>query len=392
MDYETYPPTAPYPPTVPNQPTVPNPESISITSPLTASNAPFNPIVLTGTSSLSLAPVNILLDGTLIATTTTDAYGNWQISYTLIIENGTHTFLVQLMADDNVTIVASATADVNVENTITITNPIDASYGTVSGKPLIVNGTASVANVIVRLAYDNIPAPAAITDAKGNWSATYNLIDGYHTIIAQLSTPDRHGFLAMDQVTCMVENPPSITILNPTEGNTISYEPIILSGTASLPLTPVQVSLDGTLIETMSTDNNGNWQASYTPTTTNGMHTFLVTLMANDYITKLASTTVDINIAVPIVFPADKNQVSVIAGLIPTSGSGSGPGYLYTISGSIATINFIPAFYSIPSINATGLRSSGSSTVTVTSITPTATSIAFSNGTQYINFTAAIFS
>ena len=382
-DYETHIPT----------------ESISITTPLTASNPPFNPIVLTGTSSLSSALVNILLDGTVVASTTTDEYGNWQISYTLIIENGTHTFLVQLTAEDNVTIVASATVDVNVQNSVNIIDPIYADYGTVSGSPLVVSGTASVANAIVRLTYDNIPAPAAITDAYGNWSATYNLIDGNHTIIAQLSTPDRHGFLAMDQVTCIVQNPPSITIVSPVQGNTISYEPLILSGTASLPLAPVQISLDGTLVATTNTDGNGNWQASYTPTIPNGMHTFLVELVDSDYgdydyndYPPLASTTVDINIAVPIVFPTGKNQVSVIAGLIPTSGSGSGPAYTYTISGSIATINFIPAFDSIPSVNATGLRSSGSSTVSVASISPTAASIAFSTGTQYINFTAAIFS
>jgi hypothetical protein len=236
--------------------------------------------------------------------------------------------------------------------------------------------------------------PVAVTDVNGNWSTTCNNVtDGEHTITAQLSAPGPLStFFATDQVTCMVETPSSITILNPAAGNTISYEPITLSGTASSPLTPVHISLDGTLIITTSTDSNGNWQASYAPTTTNGTHTFLVELLDNYYYTTLASATVDINVAVPIVFPAGKTQVSVIAGLIPATGSGSGPGYMYTISGSMATINFTPAFSSTPSIIATGLRSSGSSTVTVTSITPTATSIAFSTGTQYINFTAAIFS
>lgn len=371
--------------------TVINPETITISNALTASVTPSNPILLSGTSSIPSAPINILLDGSLLTTTTTDGYGNWQYSYMPLITSGSHTFAIQLMANDTITVVANATANIDVQNTLTITNPISSENGTVSGKPLTVSGTASLANAIVRLAYDNIPAPAALTDASGNWSSTYTLNnDGNHIVIASLATPTLNGSFVTDQVTFTIANPPSITISTPTAGSTISYEPINISGTASLPSTLVHVSLDGTLIATTTTDSNGNWQTSYAPTTTNGVHTFLVELMSDPY-TTIASATVNVTISVPIVFPSGKNQVNVVAGIIPTTGSGSGPGYMYTISGSIATVNFTPAFSSTPSIIATGLRASGSSTVSVTSMTPTATSIAFSTGTQYINFTAALF-
>lgn len=371
--------------------TVIKPETITISHGPIATVTPSNPILLSGTSSLPLAPINILLDGSLLTTTTTDAYGDWNYAYMPLITSGIHTFAVQLMANDNVTIVANTSANIDIQHTLTITNPISSAYGTVSGKPLTVNGTASLANAIVRLAYDNIPAPAAITDASGNWSSTYTLNnDGKHIVLASLATPTLNGAFKSDQVTFTVDNPPSITIATPTAGSTISYEPINISGTASLPSTLVHISLDGTLIATTTTDSNRNWQSSYAPTTSNGPHTLLVELMSDPY-TVLASATVDVTVSVPIIFPSGKNQVNVVAGMIPTTGSGSGPGYIYTISGSIATINFTPAFSSMPSIIATGLRASGSSTVSVTAITPTATSIAFSTGTQYINFTAALF-
>ena len=273
---------------------------------------------------------------------------------------------------------------------ITINDPIADLYGTVSGMPLIIDGTSSQPNMNVRLFVNTTEIGYTPTDISGNWNFSLpNLGDGTYTMTATLINSSSNA-LAVDTVSFMVDNPDTIIITSPAEGDSVSYDPIIISGAASLPSATVNILLDGTLVTTTTTDINGNWSASYILTAANGTHTFLAQLLSGG--SPIASASVDIVSLIPLIFPAGKTQVRVVAGGIPASGSGSGAGYTYSVSGSIATINFIPAFTSIPSVTATGMRSSGSSTVTVTSISTTAASIAFSTGTQNINFTAAVFS
>lgn len=252
------------------------------------------------------------------------------------------------------------------------------------------DGTSSQPNFQVQLIVNSTHIGSTTTDVYGNWSFTLqDLSDGTYTLTANLLS-DAFEIIATEASIFTMINPDNIIISTPSDGDAVFINPLTVTGSASVPSTTVELYLDDVLVETTATDVNGNWQTSCT-ITSNGAHTLLAQL-TDIYGYPITSTSTDIIAAIPIIFPTGKSQVRVTAGSIPTTGSGSGPGYTYTISGSIATINFIPAFSSIPSIIATGLRSSGSSTVTVTSISTTATSIAFSSGTQNIGFTAAIFS
>lgn len=62
----------------------------------------------TGTSTLASAPVQILIDGNLITTVTTDTLGNWQASYPPLAV-GSHTMVAQLQAGSPLSTVASST-------------------------------------------------------------------------------------------------------------------------------------------------------------------------------------------------------------------------------------------------------------------------------------------
>lgn len=272
---------------------------------------------------------------------------------------------------------------------ITITDPIPSGSGSVSGNPLIMDGTSSEPNMNVRLFINGTEVSPVGTDGSGNWSQNVTgLGNGSYTLTAWL-TDSSFNILATDSVSFTVDNGNSIYINSPYEGQTVSFDPVTLSGAASIPSATINILLDSNQVASTTADGNGNWETSYTVTAANGVHTFTVELMAGDDVTVLASANVDVIANIPLVFPSGTSQLRFINGDIPTTGSGSGDGYTYTISGSTLTINFVPAFSITPSITATGLKSSGSSTVSLTSVTTTAASIAFSSGTQKVHFSAS---
>lgn len=277
-----------------------------------------------------------------------------------------------------------ATAIIKGDDFITITNP--ANSASVSGSPLVINGTSSQANYSVRIFINTTEIPYATTDSNGDWTiSSEGIADGDYTVTAYLVNAN-YGTLATAQNSFSVTNPDSISITIPESEATLFFDPVTIAGISSLPSTTVRLSLDGNIITTTTTDANGDWQTSYV-ITTNGVHTLLAELMVSG--SPVASSSIDILANIPFVFPTGTSQLRLIDGNIPTSGSGSGQGYTYSVSGSTITINFTPAFAVIPSVTATGLRASGSSTVTLSSVSTTAASVIFSTGTQKVHFSAS---
>lgn len=279
------------------------------------------------------------------------------------------------------------TTILKADDFITINDPVATSYSTVSGSPLAIDGISSQPNSTVRLIINTTDIGYVTTDIYGNWSFNVpNLADGTYTLIAYLITSA--GYVATNTVSFAVENPDFITIDTPTEGTVIFLSPITISGTSSLPSSTINISLDGTLVTSTTTGSNGNWQVLYGFNAVKGIHTLLAQLLVGGYV--VSNATADVFSAIPLVFPSGVSQARIIEGDVPTSGSGSGAGYTYSVSGSIMTINFVPAFSSTPSVQATGQRTSGSSTVTISSLSATAISIAFSSGTQTVHFAASL--
>lgn len=272
----------------------------------------------------------------------------------------------------------------SLNGSITITAPADSS--TVSGAPLSITGTSSEPNALVRLFINTTALGSTTTDISGDWDFTLDTLDnGNYTITADIVGSD-FEVLATDTNSFTVDNGERITITTPTANQIVFLNPSTASGTASLASTTVQLSLDSVVVGTTTTDASGAWSIPYT-LLSNTTHTLLAELMVMG--SPVASATVSITANISVIFPAGKSQLRVIDGDAITSGTGSGYGYTYSISGSIATISFVPAFTVAPSVIATGQRSSGSSTVTISSVSGTAASIAFSTGTQKIHFTAS---
>ncbi len=288
-----------------------------------------------------------------------------------------------------------STVTPNAADFVTINDPIESGYGSVNGNPTIFYGTSSQPNMEIGIFLNGAQITSTYTDMFGNWRSSYPLCNGTYTLSASLITPYL-ATLALETTTFTVDNGTFLNTNTPAQGSTVFINPIILSGTASLANATINISCDGTFVASTTTNNNGNWQYSYILNATNGSHTFLIELLDpnHDYYYDdygiLASNTINITSNIPILFPTGTTQARIVEGDVPTSGSGSGPGYIYTVSGSVITVNFTPSFPATPSVQATGFRSSGSSTVTLASVSPTALSISFSTGTQTVHFAASL--
>jgi large repetitive protein len=282
----------------------------------------------------------------------------------------------------------AAGTKLKADDAVTIINPIAQEFGTVSGNPLSINGSSSEANFTIRLYLNTNYIGSTVTDESGNWSYTVPgyLNNGSYQLEAWLINAS-FSILATNTITFMIDNGNWLIVTSPQEAQIISFDPVNFSGQSSLPDATIKISLDGNQIATTTTDSNGNWGYTYTMTSANGIHTFFVELISGDV--TVASGTVNVITNIPFVLPPGTSQIRFIDGNVPTSGSGSGVGYTYSVSGSTMTVNFVPVFSATPSMIATGLRTAGSSTVSLTSISATAATIAFSTGTQRIHFSAS---
>lgn len=280
-----------------------------------------------------------------------------------------------------------STATVYSSDFVAILTPVVSS--SVSGKPLSVTGISSQASAQVRVTINNTVVGVAITDILGNWSFTSNDINnGNYTATADLMDGS-NLILASATNSFTIANAASIIINTPSDGDDLVNNNFYVSGIASLPSTTVNLSIDSTLAGTTTTDANGRWSLSV-GLATGGAHTVLAELIV--LAVPVATHTISVTATVPIVFPTGKKQMTVKAGLVPTTGSGSGPGYSYSNSGSITTITFTPAFTAAPIVVATGRRASGSSTITMSTVTASAVNLLFSTSTTHINFYAILFS
>ena len=108
--------------------TIQNPPTIFILSPADQ-DIVSNPLTVYGVSGLAFATVNLLIDNSIVATTTTDASGNWSTFFNLT-SNGVHTLRANLIqtastvASHTISITASSVINLGVAEFIrTIQSP-----------------------------------------------------------------------------------------------------------------------------------------------------------------------------------------------------------------------------------------------------------------------------
>jgi hypothetical protein len=267
---------------------------------------------------------------------------------------------------------------------ITITNPVDSAM--VSGSPLLIDGTSSQASFTVRLAINTTVIGSTTTDGIGDWNFSYPLLaNGSYTVTADL-LDGSFQVLATDTNSFSVGSSEAITIFSPFEDENIVLSTTMASGIASLASTQVDLYIDNVLAGTTTTDSNGLWQIPFI-LPSNGSHDLQVYLIVSG--NPVANTSITVIGKIPIILPALGTQITVIAGTVPTTGSGTGLGYSYSVTGITATITFDTSFANTPTVLTTALSSINSAaTTTISSVSTSQAVIEFSAGTDEVHFAA----
>lgn len=270
-----------------------------IGSPTTGSVTTDNTPTISGTAEAS-STLNLFANGNPIGTTTTNGAGNWTITLSTPLADGT--YALTATASDGVgnTSVASTSVALTIDTTApaapTITNPADGD-ATTDTTPLIEGTTEPGATVTVYV--DGSPVGTAVADGNGDWSFTPSpaLAEGQYEISA--SATDTAGIdgatspsvgITIDQT---APNAPQIT--GPADGSSTSDATPAISGTAEANST-VSVFRDGILMGTANADSSGNW--AFTPNSSLADDTYAITATAEDAAgnTSTESNTVDVTI------------------------------------------------------------------------------------------------
>ncbi|EPX56913.1 Large repetitive protein [Cystobacter fuscus DSM 2262] len=237
--------------------------------------------------------VTVIVDGSpLPQTVTADANGNWSLTPTSPLDQGTHT--VRATARD-------AAGNVST-NSNTNTFAVDTTPPAAPVATPIYSGTAEPGSTVTVIV-DGSPLPQTVTaDANGNWSLTPTtpLDQGPHTVTATATDTAGNVSTSSNTNTFTVDTtPPAVEVKTPAEGTTIKDNTPLYSGTAE-PGSTVTVIVDGSPVGTITVDGSGTW--SITPTTglSNGPHT--VTATATD--TAGNSATDSNTFTVDVVIPA----------------------------------------------------------------------------------------
>lgn len=247
---------------------------ISILSPADGSTITASTFALNGNASESEKNVRIKVDGTVVATTTTDAYGNWNAGTSIIIADGSHTLLAELM--DGETVVTSDSHSVTVAastDSCVIVSP--ASGGTVTSQTPTISGRASHPSASVKVSVDSALIGTVTTDALGAWSvASSRLANGSHTILAQLM--DGETVLASDTKSCTVSVTLYISFDTPSVGSTITSSTTNIDGKCSEATKTLHVIVDGVAFKKITSTATGTWDAGTSNTLANGDHVIQV--------------------------------------------------------------------------------------------------------------------
>lgn len=251
-----------------------NDDFISILSPIDGSTIAGSTFALNGNASQSEKTVRIKIDGTVVATTTTDAYGNWNAGTSIIIADGVHTLLAELM-DGDTSVVSDSHAIIVAagSDSCDITNP--SSGAIVTSQTPAISGRASHASASVKVSVDSTVVDTVTTDSLGAWSVTSSrLANGSHTILAQLM--DGETVLASDTKSCTVNVTPYVSFDTPVVGSTIISSTTNIDGKCSEASKTLHVIVDGVAFKKITSSSTGTWDAGASNTLANGDHVIQV--------------------------------------------------------------------------------------------------------------------
>ncbi|MCW8416031.1 Ig-like domain-containing protein [Pseudomonas paraeruginosa] len=334
---------------------------------------PSNGSELSGTaepgSSVTLTDGN----GNTIGQVTADANGNWTLTPSTPLPDGTVVNVVARDAAGN----SSPPASVTVDAIAPATPIVDPSNGTT------LSGTAEPDSSVTLTDGNGNPIGQVTADGSGNWTFTPTTPLPNGTVVNATATDPSGNASAPASVTVDAVAP-ATPVVNPSNGTT-------LSGTAEPGSTVTLTDGNGNPIGQVTADGSGNW--SFTPSTAlpNGT---VVTATATDpsgNTSPGASTTVDSQApAAPLVDPSNGTTISGSAepGSTVTLTDGNGDPIGQVTADGSGNWSFTPitpmADGSVINASATDAagNTSGQASVTVDGVAPATPTVNLSNGSS----------
>ncbi|ABR82076.1 cable pili-associated 22 kDa adhesin protein [Pseudomonas paraeruginosa PA7] len=334
---------------------------------------PSNGSELSGTaepgSSVTLTDGN----GNTIGQVTADANGNWTLTPSTPLPDGTVVNVVARDAAGN----SSPPASVTVDAIAPATPIVDPSNGTT------LSGTAEPDSSVTLTDGNGNPIGQVTADGSGNWTFTPTTPLPNGTVVNATATDPSGNASAPASVTVDAVAP-ATPVVNPSNGTT-------LSGTAEPGSTVTLTDGNGNPIGQVTADGSGNW--SFTPSTAlpNGT---VVTATATDpsgNTSPGASTTVDSQApAAPLVDPSNGTTISGSAepGSTVTLTDGNGDPIGQVTADGSGNWSFTPitpmADGSVINASATDAagNTSGQASVTVDGVAPATPTVNLSNGSN----------
>lgn len=234
---------------------------------------------LTGVTSELNARVDILRNGTVIGTTTSDASGAWTFTVGSALADGKHVFTARaydLAGNGKTSIAANLNVDSTPPGAPSITGIVgdtgaSATDGLTRDNTLLIKGDGAEAGATVGVYLGGVKVGQVIAGATGAWSFNYGgvtLADGgYDFTVRQTDKAGNLGaassafHVTVDTATAA----PTLALKAGGAAVTGAYATstaLNLSGVAEAGST-VSVSVGGSVVGTATADNTGHWSLDY---------------------------------------------------------------------------------------------------------------------------------
>ena len=307
-----------------------------VSTPAVGSVSPSTQPVIGGTGEPG-ATITVKEGPNTLCTATVDVNGNWGCTPTTALAEGPHTLsLTQIDPAGNISppTTRSFTVDTTAPSAPAISQPTQNAIVSNSNTPALVGTSEPNAKVVVKEGSTTICTTMA--DAGGNWSCAPNapLSQGAHAITA--TATDVGGTTgapsAVRNFTIDTVAPAAPVISTPASGSTTSDNTPTVTGTSE-PNSTVNVSENGTLLCTATTDTSGSWSCEVSTPLSNGPHVLQATATdAGGNTGPSASRPFNVSNTTPTI--SIPSTGSVVSDTTPTfTGTGT-PGGLVTVTTS----------------------------------------------------------
>lgn len=274
----------------------------------------------------SVAKVELLVDGTIVASATNPPYSLAWDSTT--VADGSH--ILTARATDAVgNVTTSGARAVTVDNTgptIALSDP--AAGATVSGSAVIVSAIASDGAGVTGIEF-LVDGTAVATDATAPYSIRWNstsIADGSHSLTAR-ATDGLGNIRTSSALSVIVDNSgPSVTLIAPADAATVSGSAVAISATATDPggISQVEFLVDGTVVATDTTaPYSVSWNSATVAEGTHGLTARATDSLGN--ITTSASRAVTVRNAPTSALTAPANGATVSGRNVTISATAGGP-------------------------------------------------------------------